>query len=254
MSYLFDMTSISNDTFRGKINGYRSVEFNCFFREVGQECANTYFSIYKWVYSGGNISDKIGLARNIITLFIKDCIFDINEEAISSIKSGYEIYLKEHIQRYIDIKNKISDNILDSSQRANSIIYDFTNSFKQNIFAFVAFYITVIVINSINSDSSGIIFTYDIAIISYGLIFISFLHSVLSVVELSSKIQRFKDSYKHLKDRYLDLIDKNDLEAILNKDSEHNGNIKFLTRQQTYYWYFWWIALAVFALITFTLS
>ena len=31
-----------------------------------------YFEIYKWVYNGGNLNDKIGLARNIISLhFLK---------------------------------------------------------------------------------------------------------------------------------------------------------------------------------------
>jgi len=61
--------------------------------------------IFDWVYTDGNYTDKIGLARNLISIHLKnDNLLTLDEGTIHSLESGYDIYLKDNVKQYIEIK------------------------------------------------------------------------------------------------------------------------------------------------------
>ncbi|CRM01661.1 hypothetical protein [Pseudomonas sp. 28 E 9] len=98
-----------------KLNGYKTIENTISSTQNPTSIENAaliFFEIYHWTYNDGSTIDKIGIARNIISIHLeKDSFTSIPKETIASISSGYQIYLKDNLKQYIEIKNKISESI-----------------------------------------------------------------------------------------------------------------------------------------------
>ena len=98
--YLADTSEISvesdsNDLYIDyKIKGYRLISEVIAIKDKSYNSTSELFDIYKWVYNSGNFIDKIGLARNIISIHMVDkSMTSINHGTLKSIESGYDIYL-----------------------------------------------------------------------------------------------------------------------------------------------------------------
>ena len=254
LASVFNITTITNDTITTSISGYRTYNFKPLFKDLNTNTLDIYFSIYKWMYDGGNISDKAGLARNIITAYINTEISDIEICALSSIKSGYEIYLKENINNYIDIRNQIANKIIEISHYSSSVIDDLSSNFMKSIYAFLTFFISIIVITAIDNGHIINIFNKDITIISYGLISLSVIHLISSVINYQQKKERYLDRYASIKTMYSDLLDKNDLDRIFNKDNSHANDLKYLENQLVLYFWTWVAALFIIGIAVWFLA
>ncbi|WHT38707.1 hypothetical protein QNH98_17225 [Myroides sp. mNGS23_01] len=130
--YLFDITNLSENKFEYKINGYKSIKGIIDLSKIDFNKIEEYLEIYKWVYNGGNLNDKIGLARNIISLhFFKKGELELQGNPFQAIQSSYRVYEKQNIKQYIEIRNKISDQLIDFNNRANKIVEVFANGFQK---------------------------------------------------------------------------------------------------------------------------
>ena len=238
MIYIFDVTSIKaeNDTFHFKLNGNKTITNQIPFKDFKTDCYKSYFEIYKWAYGDGSLSDKLGLARNIITLHIKNNnLFEISNNILSSIKSGYKIYLKQNVKQYIEVKNKISDYLFDFSQKANKIVDSFSDSFKKSSFAIFS----LILARLFGKDKLSSFFTQDMVYVAYIFIGISFLYWFASIFELHNNKKRYLISYENIKQRYNDLLEPEDLNNIFNEDKDHKENLKFICKQGWIYSVAW---------------
>ncbi len=199
-----------------------------------------YYDIYKWVFNGGNLSDKIGLARNIICIHLKNKnLLELGENTLDSIKSSHEIYLKQNIQQYIDVKNKMTEILFDMSQKSSEMVEKFTRSFKNNLFAFITFFSTVLVMNIISSGKLTNIFTRDITVISYVLILGSFVFLIHSILEKRTELKRFTETYDRLKKSYYDILEPNDINKIFNNDKYHYKDKKYVKNKIVLYSIAW---------------
>lgn len=254
--YLFDITTIKDNVLEYKINGYKSikgqVELNSKIKSI-----EDYFNIYSWVYSGGNLNDKIGIARNIISLhFIKNGELGLHGSPFQSIQSSYKVYEKQNIKQYIEIRNKISDQLLDFNNRANKVIETFASGFQKSALALISFYTSAIVVRLLSKGDFINVFTLDATILSISFIIGSYIYYKTSKWEVLQQRQRFNDSYTNLKERYTDLLEASDIERILNKDKEFNADIKFIDDKLKNYSIMWlsylWILLIVTILLFLT--
>lgn len=208
-----------------------------------------YLEIYKWVYSGDNINDKIGIARNVITLKIKnDNLLDIEPGAINTIQSNHLIYLKENVQQYIEVKNKISEFIFDMFQKASETVDSFVGTFKNNVTATVSFFISVLIINSVQDVELTKIFTPEISVLSIVFLFLSALFLVFSRKDIRVKCERLESSYAKLKERYKDVLNANDIDAIF-KAVKHEEDIDYIRKQAAKYSYLWLLTIIVLLVI-----
>jgi len=238
LSLIYSLIFIANNTEiikepEEKINfgleGYKVVNNSFLFQNIDSSSFAEYFKIYEWVYNGGNINDKICLSRNIITIHLKDKQLTLLEDGtLSSIYSSYELYLKENVEQYIQIKNKIAEFLIELSQKTGDTIKSFSDTFKSNLFSFLTFFITVIVMNSLSDKKLNNIFTRDITMLSIGLIGLSILFLFYSIFEVKLNIKRFTQTYYCFKNRYTDLLDKVDIEKIFNKDYDYKKDIEFI--------------------------
>jgi hypothetical protein len=253
--YLFDITSIKANILTFKLYAYRVIYGEIDFNSASVSAMDEYYRLYEWVYSQGNLSDKIGLARNILCLhFQNNKPLELVGSPLNSVKSSYEIYLKDNVKQYIEVKNKVSEFLYNISQRANSVVDSFTDSFKKGLMAVLTFYSSVIVVKAISSSKINTIFTNEVSYISYIFIAVSFAYLGLSVWEINRNKHRFTRSYNSLKERYTDLLIAMDIERIFQNDEEYKQELRYIEQKRNFYACLWGLSLVALLFITIILN
>lgn len=248
--FLFDVFNIDlQNKIEYKLSGYRTINQNINISYIDIGSHRLYFEIYSWVYEGGNIVDKIGLARNILSLNFDKERLKLSETTFEAIKSGFKIYQKENIKQYIEIRNKISDQLIELQNKADKIVDSFIGDFKKSLFTVVSFFATVIVIRVVSKGDFSGGFTTEVTFLSIGFLLISLVILLFARWEISKQMVRYDEFYKHLKERYEDLLDKSDIKRILNNDKDFNSNKEFIEQKRCNYTILWVLSLVVLLVI-----
>lgn len=238
--YLFDITSIVGNDIEFKINGYKSIKGKEEIVKLNLNEYEEYYNIFDWVYNGGNLTDKIGLARNIISLhFKKSGELSLQGNPFQSVKSSFRVYEKQNIKQYIEIRNRISDQLIDFNNRANKIVETFASGFQKSTLALISFYISAIVIRVISKGEFVNIFSLDATILSIAFLMGSIIYYWVSRWEIKEQRSRFVSSYENLKNRYTDLLEPDDIKKILNKDNDFNQDLTFIDKKRKVYSRMW---------------
>lgn len=142
-----------------KLVGYKSVEGEATFTEFVQARDGLY-KIYDWAYGVGGSSDRIGLARNVVSLHV-DRLQDLSDHPglWNAIHSNYQIYLKANVASYLEVKNKITEFLVESTSKAHALVEDLVDSLKNSIFVMLTFLLTVVVVNGLKDTGSTVIFS-----------------------------------------------------------------------------------------------
>jgi hypothetical protein len=227
-----------------RINGYKMIQDTVRFGHFIKPNTQELYNIYTWIYNEGNLSDKAGLSRNIMTLnYQADTI--IKETTYASIRSGYEIYLKKNIEQYIEVKNKVSEFLMNMSYKSSEIVDSFSNSIKNSNFIFLSFFLSVIVFNTLSTGKIKLIFTPEIEILSYSILLISLLFLLVSVFYSYETTKRFKKQYKNLKSMYTDIIEEKDLHNIFNQDKGHEDDLEYILNKTSLYAVYWFLEIVI---------
>jgi hypothetical protein len=254
VAFLFDITNLQNNHLEFRLNGYKSINGTSDLSAFKVDPENQYFKIYNWVYDSGNFVDKIGLARNIISLhFENEKLSELKGDPFTSIQSSYKVYEKQNIKQYIEIRNKISDQLLSFHDRANKIIETFASGFQKSAFALLTFYISAIILKVLGKDKLVQVFTIDAAILSTSFILCSIIYYFVLKWEVKVQKDRFENNYNDVKKRYTDLLDQQDISRILNNDHEFNSDLKFIQDKGKNYTIMWFSFLAIFFVSTWLL-
>ncbi|MBC8754823.1 hypothetical protein H2O64_09085 [Kordia sp. YSTF-M3] len=244
--YLFDITSLKDSILTYKINGYKSFKGNLDLTKIKVDGLKYYFPIFEWVYNGGNLNDKIGLSRNIISLHFKDSkILELDDNTFQSIQSSYKVYEKDNIKQYVEIRNKISDQLLDFNNQAMKIVESFASGFQKSSLALISFYISTIVIRVLTKGDFINVFTLDAIILSTAFILGSIIYYCVSRWDMKTQRERFVKSYRNMKERYLDLLDENDIERILNGNIDYEDNLAYIDKKRKVYSRLWFSILII---------
>jgi hypothetical protein len=197
-----------------------------------------YHLIYDWIYQSGNLVDKLGLARNIISLHTKNPPA-LTGDVYQSTLSSYKIYEKQNIKQYIEIRNKISDQLLEFNNRANKLIETFASGFNKSALALITFYISSIVLKVLGKGEFINVFTPDATLLSIAFISGSYIYYRVARWEVIEQRSRFVESYNNLKERYTDLLNDQDINRIVNGDKEFNKDVAFINSKLRVYSNMW---------------
>jgi hypothetical protein len=179
--------------------------------------------LFKWAFDGDNTVERSGIARNVICLNCKNSeqILAINEDILNSVKSNYLLFQKKTTEQYIEMKNQISEFIVNASKQLQEIIHDLIDGLKNNFIAVIMFLITIILTDSIDWDdiirtgglNKDLVFVINIFYVA------SIAYLVVTFVAMIVKWTFLKAGYKQLKDNYKEVLDEKDLEKAFNDDN-----------------------------------
>lgn len=248
---IFDITDLTKEKFYYKLNGYKSISESINIDKINVKNLDDFYNIYVWIYSSGSILDKIGLARNLISLHLKkDSSLELEGDVFESLKSSYKIYEKQNVKQYIEVRNKMSDQILDYGKRVASFTDNFANGFQKSALSLVTFFSSLIVTRILAPPKNNSDFMLYSTLITVVFIGITFIYMIISRYELNEQEIRFKKSYEDFKKRYTDLLTEEDIARILNNDEEHKSDLLYITKKKRWYTNLWVLVLALILIAT----
>lgn len=190
--YLFDYISLTSSQLHLKIDGFKSLNYTFDVTKLSNfimdhKTLNRYYETYEWILSGGYVSDKYSIARNIISINLHPSSIALSSNIIDSIRSNFRIYEKDNVQQYIQLRNEISNLLIDLQSKINEIVEGYANDFKNNLLVLISFFASVIVFGVISKDSPFVYFSNQVIILSWAFLLISYLYLRYSKREFSKK-------------------------------------------------------------------
>ena len=245
LASLFDTSTISENKFSGKLVGYKALRFELDSLDASfTSSIDDLNNIYTWIFTSGSVVDKLGLARNIISLHVSgEGKFELISDSWQAILSSYKIYEKQNIKQYIEVRNKLFDQLLDYNKRATLVIDSFASAFQKSALAVLTLFATIIAarfLSNVGPSTQFLFFSTALATVFLG---ISALYMVISIWEVITQKKRLKNSYINFKLRQTDLLSEGDIERILNNDKDFNDDVKFVHKKLLSYSALWIIIL-----------
>lgn len=252
ISYISDMSKIEGNIFNFKIMGYKKVDVT--FDASATSLSEIFYKIYTWVYESGNgnIDDKIGLARNIISRYIKTnpgtTKISLEEDAYSSLLTSHKMYLKENVEKYIDTKNKVAEIVTEQSVKTSDSINFISNSFKNNNLTLLSYFISLFIFSAL-SEKKQQIFTKEIFLISITFLIISGIYLYITYKQFNKDIKRNVRYFFSIKKIYKDLFDPKELNDIFNL-RQLRYDAKLIKSTAKNYFIFWILEIIILLILT----
>lgn len=238
ISFIATSSSINDNHLKGVISGQRTTEYCC---EINQlQNNNILYSIYNWIYTGGSRIDKAIIARNVISLHCRYVsITEIDESVLASIQSNYNLYLKENVKEYLELKNKVAEFISDTVSKTGEYATGLLNKFKSNIVAIFGFIFTVILADIVSNQPLDNIFTREITILVELVLVGSFIYLFICYVQSRYEIKKVYDSYEQLKLNYREILTEDDLMEVFGRDEILDNMKKTINKSEIIYLCIW---------------
>ncbi|MBI0400595.1 hypothetical protein [Cyclobacterium marinum] len=252
--FFFDYLNLKNDYLIYKLNGYRTFNEQINTSMINQidisySSNKLMYEIYQWAYKGGNTNDKVSIARNIISLNFNPKTLELAETVFNAIRSNYKIYERQNVKQYIEVRNKLSEILVDLQGKIDKIVSEFVNDYKKNIITLISFFISIIVIKVVSKGDFIGGFTNEILILSYSFLIISVGLLLYSRWEFDKRISMFNKHYNQLQNRYKDLLSEKELSKIFNECNPDDVNSKsFIEQQKRNYTILWIFSILVLAI------
>ncbi len=151
ISFIATSSSINGRQLKGIINGQRTMEYCCDINNIQDN--KVLYRIYNWIYTDGSPIDKAIIARNVISLHCKYVsITEIDDKVMASIQSNYNLYLKDNVKDYLELKNKVAEFISDIVSKTGEYATSLLDKFKSNLIAIFGFIFSVILANVVSNQ------------------------------------------------------------------------------------------------------
>ncbi len=238
INFIATSSSISGSQLKGIINGQRTMEYHYDIKQLPNN--QNLYKIYNWIYTEGNAIDKSIIARNVISLHCKYVpITEIDEKVIASIQSNYNLYLKENVKEYLDLKNKVAEFISEIISKTGEYATELLDKFKANIIAIFGFMFSVILANIVSNQPLDNIFTNEITTLVECVILGSFIYLFICYLQSRYEIQKVYYSYEQLKQNYKEILTEDDLQEIFNNDKLLNKMKEEINKSKKIYLIIW---------------
>jgi hypothetical protein len=216
--YIVDYSKITRSSIYFSIAGYRKTEKTIDLSKAIKPNP-VFYKIYKWLYSGGNIYDKVQIARNILTLHCRySDILEIDASIIETIQSNYNLYLKDNVKDYLQLKKDITESIIDHCNSISEAINKLAGYFKGNFIAIFGFIATLYFSEGIKANGFVNLFTGQTAIVASLVLAGSLVWMFVSIGEVCLKKQFYSKKVESLKQNYVEVVEKGELSKLIDKN------------------------------------
>lgn len=247
LTYISSIARIQDEKVEIQIMGQRNLAFNNSLENIKNN--SELYKIYDWAYTEGNVIDKLIIVRNVLSLHCKYInIDDIDSLAFASMQSNYNLYLKNNVTQYLELKNKVAEYICDVVAKTGDYASIIFERFKQNLIAVLGFLFTAIIANIVSDQPLNNIFTKDVTTILEVVLAGSVIFLIFCVIEVNYQNKNIKNSYKQLKEHYKDVLTDDDVKEIFKNDSAFKKMQKEIKKRKTIAIYLW-IAFILIAFI-----
>ena len=144
--FVADYSSLDKSGITLRLSGYKmmimeSETVKASVLQLDTDSVRQWYKIYDWCYTGGYTSDRLSIARNIISLNCQDIDkLKLNESTLDSIKSNFKIFEKDNVRQYIKVRNDVSKTLLDMQEKVNAIVEGFTGDFHKSVISLGTFF------------------------------------------------------------------------------------------------------------------
>ena len=236
--FLASNSFIQDGKLKLQIMGQRSMEYHDTLENI--QGNNNLYKIYNWIYSGGSIVDKVIIARNIICLHCKyESLLNISDGVMASIQTNYNLYLRDNVTQYLELKNKVAEFITDIVSRTGEYATEMLDKFKTNLLAILGFLFSVILANIVSDQPLDNIFTKDITILSEIVLIASFGYLFISYQQSKYELQKVYSSYDKLKDSYREILTEDDIRECFQNDDIKTEMKRTIDRSVRIYLIIW---------------
>lgn len=251
--YISSTATINDYNLKIQIAGQRSVDFTYSIDNI--EVNRELYKIYQWIYTDGSSIDKAVIARNIISLHCRYAdLLDTDGKTFASIQSNFNLYLKNNVTQYLDVKNKLAEFICDVIAKTGDHATQLLKNLKSNLIAIFIFLFTVILTNIVSDQPLQNIFTRDITAILEIVLLGSSIYLFICIMETNYKLKKTKDSYSALKENYDSVLSEDELKEVFNDDKLINDTVKSVNRGKWAYAVVWGVFLLLLLVILESIS
>lgn len=253
--YVADFSSVDKSGIKIKMAGFRMVDTIIPSAKLSDisfnlQSVEQWYNIYDWCYTGGYTTDRLSIARNLISLNCTDVNkLTLNSSTFDAIKSNFKIFEKENVRQYIKVRNEVSKTLLDLQDKVNSTVETFTGNFRKNVVGLGTFFLTLVVVRVVSRGDWFGGFTTQIVALSFIFVILSAVVLYYSRRTLEIQEELYMKHYERLRSRYNALLSKQELDELFedsdpNKVGTHSNYIQW---QKDVYTWIWGGALFVFS-------
>jgi hypothetical protein len=215
--YTASTASITDTDLTIQINGQRATTYSFGLNTIDKNLK--WLTIYSWIYTDGNSADKALIAHNVISLHCKYAdLLSIDDKVYDSIKSNYNLYLRNNVVHYLDLKKDISKFIRDVVAHVGDYTTSIASKFRTNLIAIFGLLLTVVLTKVGATQNWDNIFSQDVFYL-FELVFIGSLGYMISCYfEARYKLKKTVQSYDALKENYKDILSDAEIQEAFGAD------------------------------------
>lgn len=214
--YISNEAEVSENFLQFIFYGYKNIVIE--YKNYGDNdinVNNTIIEICEWSYQDGNVVDKLGIVRNVLSINYNDDEFlSITDSEYQSIVGNYLLYLKKHVQDYLKLKETVTLRFQSFCDECADQISQLSSTLRKNFLALFGYLITVLLTKGISNSLSDI-FSKEVTIISSFVLLGSFIVWIISFIYYCSQNNYIDKKIDKFREYYKDIITDNELSKII---------------------------------------
>lgn len=227
--YVVSYSSIDDNSLNLQINGQRTTNQTKPLNSIEEN--DKWISIYNWIFTDGNPTDKMLITHNVMSLYCKyQSFFNPNETMFEAIKTNYNLYLRTNVSQYLNMKRDIGEFIQNIVTQVGDYVLSILGKFKANLIAIFVFLFTVVLTNIGKKQNWGDIFTRHTIYIIELFVMGSIVYMVICIVETIYQLDKVQNGYEELKKNYEDVLSDLEIKEAFQEDKLFDGAKKSTKR------------------------
>lgn len=217
IAYIATSATISDEAIDVQISGQRIASYKLPINDIQEN--EKWQNIYTWIFTDGNPTDKALIAHNVISLHCKfEAILNFNDTVFEAIKTNYNLYLRNNVNKYLDMKRDIAKFIQNVVTQVGDYAVTILGNFKANLIAIFGFLFTVVLTKIGVSQKWDEIFTKHTIYLIELFIGGSLVYLVICIFETRFKLKKTKMGYSELKKNYENVLSEAEIKEAFNDD------------------------------------
>lgn len=246
-AYVSSSASISGGKINLQIAGQRTVNYDIKLADIDED--KKWQNIYTWIFTDGNPTDKALIAHNVISLHCKfETLLNLNETVFEAIKTNYNLYLRNNVNQYLDMKRDIAKFIQNIVAQVGDYAIAILGKFKTNLLAIFGFLFTVVLTKIGSTQKWEDIFTIHTIYLIELFVGGSLIYLIICLFETRYKFQKTKQGYENLKRNYADVLSEAEIKEAFQDDKLLN-DAESSVKKGMVVWTLAWGGLLLFSII-----